>query len=642
MPNLRATLPRNRDRVVDWDLVLKRNSIERLKAQRPPLQVLDELPDLIRRGYEEIPEEDIVRLYWYGIAHDKPKVGTFMVRLKVPGGLLQPEQLRAVGRLAERFGRDYVELTTRQGLQLHWVEMRQLPAVLEDLRGVGLTTVGAEGDTVRNITGCPVGGISRDELFDVRPVIEEAARFFWGNPDYSNLPRKLKMTISACPSQCSAPEIHDVALQGVERNGEFGFALLVGGGLSATPRLARDLGVFVPSDQAVAVLVAVIDVWQHDLRYRLSRAKARLKFMVDDYGVEEVRRRVEERLGGRLESLPPTLPVLAEDHFGVHPQRQAGFFYAGFPVPSGRATGTQLQRIADVLEEVGGDIRFTREQNFILGNLPEDRIGWVLAQLATLGFPADRHKLYGSSTACTSHEFCNYSVAETKGMLDAVIDSLVERFGDAVSGLRIYMDGCPHACAHHWVGDIGLQGTRRPLPDGRKVEAYDVSLRGGLGRSAEIGKPVLRRVPRDEIIQVLERLIAAWLEERKRRGGEMTFQEFCREKSPEELAALAFGETAVITEEPKGSVLLRIPGPLLELTDGSDTVSVEAQTIGQLIEQAGRVHPRLRNELLTASGELNEAYNLFLNEEDVRSLQGLETPVKPGDEVYVLLAVSGG
>ncbi|GAB4233799.1 MAG: ferredoxin--nitrite reductase [Acidobacteriota bacterium] len=558
MSDLRKALPKVPPRMVDWELVLKRNSIERLKQERPPLRVLEELPDLIRSGYEEIPEEDIVRLYWYGIAHDKPKVGTFMVRLKVPGGLLQPMQLRSVGRLAERFGRDYVELTTRQGLQLHWVEMRELPAVLEGLEEVGLTTVGAEGDTVRNITGCPVGGISREELFDVRPVIEAAAEFFWGNPDYSNLPRKLKITISACPVQCNAPEIHDIALQAGFRNGEPGFALLVGGGLSATPRLARDLGVFVPVDLAVPVLAAVIDVWQHDLRYRLSRAKARLKFLVDDYGVEEVRRKVEERLGRRLEDYSAPLPVLGEDHFGRHPQKQEGYCYVGFPVPSGRATGTQLQQIADVLEEVGGDIRFTREQNFILGNLPEDRVDQVVGRLAAMGFPADRHRLYGSSTACTSHEFCNYSVAETKGMLDEIVATLVDRFGDELRGLTLYMDGCPHACAHHWVGDIGLQGTRRSLPDGRKVEAYDVSLRGGLGREAEIGRPVLRRIPREQIIGVLVRLVEAWISRRGSRS-DYTFQAFCRDLTNDELAALAGEENPSGAERVEGSRALESP-----------------------------------------------------------------------------------
>src|SRR5690348_12220852 len=196
----------------DWDLVYKRNYIERLKRDRPPMHVRAELPDLIERGYEDIPEEDVVRLYWYGLAHDKPKIGTFMVRVKVAGGLLNATQLRALADIAAKYGRDEAELTTRQGIQFHWVEMARLPDVMADLEAVGLTTSGAEGDTVRNITGCPVAGLTPDEPFDTTPVIREVAAHFYGNLEYSNLPRKHKYTISGCPSQCNAPEISDVAL----------------------------------------------------------------------------------------------------------------------------------------------------------------------------------------------------------------------------------------------------------------------------------------------------------------------------------------------------------------------------------------------------------------------------------------------
>src|SRR5690606_22880929 len=267
-----------------WERVLKRNSIERMKEEKFPLDIVDELPQLIDMGYEAVPEEDIVRLNWWGLTHDKPKVGTFMVRVKVPGGLITPEQLRGIGRVAQEYGRDYTELTTRQGIQLHWVRLDQLPEVLQAIQAAGLTTVGGEGDTVRNITSCPVAGIEPGEVFDVRPVIEQAAAFFWGNRDYSNLPRKHKYTISACPFQCNAPEIHDVALLAVIKDGREGFAVRAGGGLSSTPRLARDLDIFVPVEETIDVLRAITDTWQSNLRYRVSRAKARIKFLVDDYG----------------------------------------------------------------------------------------------------------------------------------------------------------------------------------------------------------------------------------------------------------------------------------------------------------------------------------------------------------------------
>ncbi|MGH8905935.1 MAG: nitrite/sulfite reductase, partial [Egibacteraceae bacterium] len=461
-----------------WELVRKRNSIERLKEEKFPLDIVDELPELIALGYEAVPEEDIVRLNWWGLTHDKPKVGTFMVRIKVAGGLLTPAQLRGVGEISRTYGGNYGELTTRQGLQLHWVRLDQLPVVLEAIRATGLTTVGGEGDTVRNVTGCPVAGILAEDLFDVRPVIKEVAAFFYGNRDYSNLPRKHKYTISACPGQCNAPEIHDVALLAAAHQGRQGFAVCVGGGLSSTPRLARDLGVFVPVEETIEVLRAITDVWQTDLRYRVSRAKSRIKFMVDHYGADGVRAKVEERLGRRLADLPAPLPQAGFDHLGIHPQKQHGLVYAGFSVPMGWMTGDQMVAVADIVERVGGDLRLTRQQDLIVGDIAPHRLDELCDGMAAAGLPISRNKVYGNSIACTSHAFCNYSVADTKGKLEEILAAFDARFGERVADLKVYMDGCPHACAHHWVGDIGLQGTTTTHPDtGLRIEAYDVTLR---------------------------------------------------------------------------------------------------------------------------------------------------------------------
>ena len=627
-----------------WDRVLKRNSIERMKQEKFPLDIVDELPRLIELGYEAVPEEDIVRLNWWGLTHDKPKIGTFMVRIKVPGGLITPDQLRGIGRISREYGRNYTELTTRQGIQLHWVRLDQLPEVLQAIQATGLTTVGGEGDTVRNITSCPVAGIERGEVFDVRPVIEKVAAFFWGNRDYSNLPRKHKYTISACPFQCNAPEIHDVALLAVIKDGRPGFAVRVGGGLSSTPRLARDLDIFVPVEETVEVLRAITDTWQHNLRYRVSRAKARIKFMVDDYGPEGVRRMVEERLGRKLERVRAPEPVGEADHLGVHPQKQEGLVYVGVPVPMGWITGDQLERLGDIVEELGADVRFTRQQNFIVGNVPEDRLEWLKGQLRDLGFPIDRNPIYGRSIACTSHRFCNYSVAETKGKLQEILEELDRRFGEEVQGLRIFMDGCPHACAHHWVGDIGLQGTTARSDDGEKVEAYDITMRGGLGPNPAIGRPILRRVPAEETTAAIVRLVEAWLTERRARNGSgasFSFRDFCNARSDAELRAIALPGAAVEEEAPRYAVL-RISGPFLDFTGGIDHFEAQARTVGQLIEAATRNYPALQSQILGPDGGLNENINLFLNEEDVRGLQGLDTPVKPGDEVVVLPALAGG
>src|ERR687888_2170400 len=285
-----------------WDLVLKRNSVERLKQEKTPLGMLGELPALIAAGYENVPEEDMVRLKWWGLYHDKPKIGTFMLRIKLAGGRVSPEGFRAIAEVSNRFGRGDGELSTRQNVQLHWLELGALPEVFDRLHAAGLTSAGGCGDAVRNITGCPVAGLAHDELFDAQPVVDEAAQFFYGNPDYSNLPRKHKITIAACAHRCNAPEINCISLIGAVHEGVEGFAVQVGGGLSSVPRIARDLGVFVPKAESLEVLAALLDAWKEDLRYRVSRVKARMKFMVDDYGPEGIRTEVERRLGRALAS----------------------------------------------------------------------------------------------------------------------------------------------------------------------------------------------------------------------------------------------------------------------------------------------------------------------------------------------------
>jgi sulfite reductase beta subunit-like hemoprotein/molybdopterin converting factor small subunit len=628
------------------ELVLKRNSIERLKDEKFPLDIVDELPQLIALGYEAVPEEDIVRLNWWGLTHDKPKVGTFMVRIKVAGGQLTASQLRGVGHISQEWGENYGELTTRQGLQLHHVRLDELPAVLGAIEATGLTTVGGEGDTVRNITGCPIAGIQQGEAFDVRPVIDEVAAFFWGNREYSNLPRKHKYGISACPGQCDAPEIQDVALFAVLKDGREGFAVKVGGGLSNLPRLSRDLGVFVPREETIEVLRAITDAWQHDLRYRVSRAKARIKFMMDDYGPDGVRAKVEERLGRELERFEAPPPAHEADHLGVQSQAQDGYVFAGFSVPMGWLTGTQMIAIADLVEETGTDVRLTRQQDVIIGNIPIHKLGLVTEGMKKIGLPIGRNKVFGNSIACTSHRFCNYSVAETKGKLQELLEEYDERYGDAIEDLKIFMDGCPHACAHHWVGDIGLQGTTTKLPDGQRVEAYDVALRGGLGPDAAIGTPLLRRIPTGELNGTLDRLIGTWVEERLARNGDgdaYTFRRFLDERTDDELKALAGGDDP--SEDDSDAEVLpfvRVPGTLLNLSDGADEIPVAATTVREALALLGQEHPALVSELLRGPDQVNPVYNLYVGEDDIRSLGGLDAAVEPGDELLILPALAGG
>jgi ferredoxin-nitrite reductase len=521
----------------DWDLVLKRNNVERLKRDKFPLDILDEVPQLAERNYLDITEEDMVRFQWYGLYQDKPKVGYFMLRVKVPSGILSAKQYRVIGELSRTFGRDYTELSTRQNVQLHWIQIRQLPEVFSALESVGLTSLGGCGDTVRNITGCPVAGLDANELFDCRPQLYELVHYFLSDKDYFDLPRKHKITISTCAAQCNGPEINCIVFVGARQHDRDGFLLRVGGGLSSTPRISRDLGVFVEQDQVLPVARAILDAWRTDLKYRMSRAKARLKFMVDDYGPEGMLQLIQERLGRELEPIVDRpRPVGSPEHLGVHPQKQPGLFYVGFPVFLGQVTGDQTTQIADLVASYGGDIRLTRQQNFVLTGIPEDRLDEVIGRVGEIGFPLDVNHIRGTSVGCTGQPLCNYAVAETKTKLGEIIVRLEERFGDQLDGLKLGVDGCPHSCANHWISDIGLQGTTaRGDASTEKLEAYEVYLRGGLGDQAEIGRPLLRRVAAEEAPAVVERLVGAYLAERT--PGE-SFQAYAHRKSDEELIAI--------------------------------------------------------------------------------------------------------
>ena len=538
-------MARRRERPLTEEEVLRRNSVERLKREKHPYDVLNDIPRFIEIPYEDIPEEDILRLQWYGLYHDKPKIGSFMMRVKIPNGTLTPAQLRTVGQISLKYGENSGELTTRQCIQLHWIRMASLPAIFAELAGVGLTTAGGCGDNLRNVTGCPVTGLNPEETFDVSPTIAEVVKFFYGNREYGNLPRKHKYTISACPHHCNAPEIHDIALIATVQDGREGYAFWVGGGLSSVPRIGKNLGIFVPKEEALETARGLTDIWQTDLRYRMSRAKARFKFMVDDDGPEAIRERLETHLGRKLEDLQENpQPIGRTDHMGIHRQKAANgrddLHYIGFPVFPGLMNGEQMLQVADLLETISSgqaDFRITREQNFIISNVPEAEIDRVVQAVAQIGFPLNVNRVRGTSIGCTGDPHCNFAVGPTKGKLVQIIDHLEGKFGEQISDLHVYLDGCPHACGQHWVGDLGFQGTTKNSETG-KITSYDIIVRGKLGPEAAIGRPLLRRVPSAEVNAQTERLVSAWIE--RREDGE-ELPAFFRRLPDEEILAIAAG-----------------------------------------------------------------------------------------------------
>jgi ferredoxin-nitrite reductase len=299
-----------------------------------------------------------------------------------------------------------------------------------------------------------------------------------------------------------------------------------------------------------------------------------------------------------------------------------------------------------MLEEFDGDLRFTRQQNFILGNVPADRVEQVKARLAELGLPVDRGRAYARSIACTSHRFCNYSVAETKGKLEEMLEQLTSRFGaERIGDLAIHMDGCPHACAQHWVGEIGLQGTTvRVDGSDERVEAYDLTIGGGLGTRTAIGRRLMRRVPTTEIGGVMERLVGGWLDAKAQRGGSgasYTLGDFCTGRTDEELVALATGTTVNADAEATDVVSVHVPGPLLDLVGGQDQFEVQAQTVAEALAAVAREHPAFGAAVIP-DGKVAEAFLLTVGDEDIRNLDGLATAVTVGSEISIVMAMSGG
>jgi ferredoxin-nitrite reductase len=320
-------------------------------------------------------------------------------------------------------------------------------------------------------------------------------------------------------------------------DGRDGYAVQVGGGLSSVPRIARDLGVFVPKEQANEILGAVTSVWSEDLKYRMSRVKARLKFMVDDIGPEGILERVEAKLGRTLEryALPP-LSAPPSAHIGVHAQKD-GKSYIGVPVPLGLTSGDQLIAVADLVESFGGDVRLTRQQNLIVTGVVD--VEATVAALDELGLPLDTNEVWAGSIACTGEPHCNFSVGETKERLRDLLDHLETTFGTQIAELRLHLDGCPHSCAQHWIGDLGFQATTGKDGDGNRIGAYDIFVRGGRN---VVGTSLFRRVPSDGLDVAVEGLIRGWLDDRL--DGE-SFTEFQRRLTDQELGALAGLEPVV-------------------------------------------------------------------------------------------------
>lgn len=512
------------------------NANEVLKQEDDGLNVRQRIEDVYSKGgFASIPREDLTgRMRWWGLyTQRKPgidggKTATlepeeledeyFMMRVRSDGGRLTLEQLRTIATISTEFARDTADISDRQNIQLHWIRIEDVPEIWRRLESVGLSTAEACGDVPRVILGSPVAGVAIDEIIDGTPAIEEILKRHLLDPQFSNLPRKFKSAISGSPKLDVAHEINDISFVGVihPEHGP-GFDLWVGGGLSTNPHLAVRLGAWVPLDEVPDVWAGVISIFR-DYGYRRLRTKARLKFLVKDWGAARFREVLEQEYLHRalIDGPAPSGPVNGRrDHVGVHLQRD-GHLYVGAAPVVGRLSGSRLTALADLAEAAGsGRVALTAEQKVVILDVIPIRVDDLADGLNAIGLKVDDVSPFRRNTmACTGVEYCKLAIVETKARAADLIDQLEARLPEYNLPLAVHVNGCPNSCARIQVADIGLKGIRALDADGNDVEGFQVHLGGRLGEEAGFGRTVKGlRLPADDLPDYIERLLRTYVEE---------------------------------------------------------------------------------------------------------------------------------
>jgi len=515
----------------------KAQRVERLKRARNPWEGLDEIRRFAREGFHSIPPEWLGTYFrWWGVYTQGDGAGVvggqggegralerFMVRIRIPNGIMTSHQLRAIAGLTRRHANGIADLTVRQNIQLHWITIEALPEVLEALWQVGLNTTGACGDVVRNVTGCPLAGVDADEICDASPLVLEASRLLAGNAEFYNLPRKFKISIAGCRSWCSYPEINDIGLTAITRGmggkSEVGFSLRVAGGLSTEPYLGTRLNVFVPWNRVVPVIQGIAELFRGSDVLREHRERARLKFLFLRHGwtgdrfTEELENRIGFRLDPAVEENPPD--DVYRDHVGIHAQKQQGYSYVGAVVLRGRITADQMQAAANLAERfAGGELRATHLQNLLVVNVPAINANALAKELDAVGLRVGGSSFARGVVACSGTEFCKLAITETKSFSRWLVEELEERLPGFDQHLKLHVTGCPNSCGQHWIADIGIEGKKIRL-HGRMVDAYYFCVGGALGLHQATARPVGYRCPATEVPDALERLLRRYLAQRE-------------------------------------------------------------------------------------------------------------------------------
>ena len=509
----------------------KAQKSERLKLAKNPWDAWDEVRQFAKEGRGSVlPEWTGLYFKWWGVYTQGDGIGVtggvggegkateyFMMRIGLPNGLLTSAQLRVIADLTKKYARNLADITTRQNIQLHWLTIESLPEIVDALTAVGLSPKGACGDVVRNVTGCPLAGLHQHEIIDASPLAVEIAHKLTANPEFYNLPRKFKISVTGCPEWCSYPEINDVALTAIRRGDEIGFTLRVGGGLSTEPHLAVKIPAFIKQAEAYNVVEAVVRIFREQQELRENRTRARIKYLFMRHGwtAEAMLEAIEEKLGYKLDGPVATgenlLDDIYRDHIGVMPQRQAGLSSVGASVLRGRLSGDQLASLAELADKYGsGQLRATIMQNIILVNVPDRETSALVIELNSLGLHVDVSAFWRGAIACTGTEFCKLAIAETKGFSKWLVSEMEERLPGFDQQIKLHVTGCTNSCGQHWIADIGLEG-KKIKKDGASVDAFYFCVGGAVGKHARTARPLGYRAAADEVPAAIERMLRGYL-----------------------------------------------------------------------------------------------------------------------------------
>jgi len=549
----------------------KAQRAERLKLSKNPWEAFDEVRAFARAGRSSVvPEWASLYFKWWGIYTQGDGVGAtggkggeglvsdyFMMRIAIPNGILSAHQLRVIAQLTKRHARNLADITVRQAIQLHWLTIESLPEVVDALDAIGLSPKGACGDVVRNVTGCPLAGVAADELIDAAPLAREIAALLAGNAEFYNLPRKFKISATGCPSWCSVPEINDIGFTAVEHNGQVGYSVRVGGGLSREPHIAVRLDAFVLPHQAVAVARGIAEIFRDQQGLRESRERARMKylFLKEGWTAESFLTELQSRLDFKLlPGVPEQVPDdIFRDHVGVTRQRQPGLSSVGASVLRGRLSGDQLAAAADLADRFGsGQLRTTVSQNLLFIDIPNHKTPELISELGKIDLHVEGSSFWRGAIACTGTEFCKLAITETKGFTRWIVDELEERLPGFDQQLKLNVTGCPNGCGQHWVADIGIEG-KKIKHEGKLTDAYYFCLGGAVGQHAAVARPVGYRCPAPLVPEAIERLLREYL---AGRAPNENLRAWFSRHTDEELRAHLAGEVLAAVERdiPTGPV----------------------------------------------------------------------------------------